>query len=173
MSQEPQSLRGVLVWLVTSPVEAFALRWNYKSAVLSSLVRGAIFFSANVSVGIDAATAAVLTEFILRFATAGFYGALTQAFRRVEPAFAGTVAAMILLPSLAHSIEFTVHWWRGTPALATSIAASIAFTAFSTAFNLTAMRRGLFIVGQGQHSLWHDLRAVPYVLAAIVATKRA
>lgn len=173
MSPEPQTVAGVLTWVVRSPLDALARRWNYKSAVLSSTMRGAIFFAANSTAGTDAAVAALVTEFVLRFTTAGFYGALTQAFRRVEPASAGTAAAMTVLPAVAHSLEFVVHSWRGTPELGVSMAASIAFTAFSTAFNLAAMRQGVFIVGHGQRSLWRDLLAIPCVIAALVPPRRA
>src|SRR5687768_14954859 len=135
--------------------------WNYKTAVLSALVRAGIFFATNAKAGVDAATAAMLTEFCFRFATSGFYGALTQRFRRVEPAWAGTAGAMLLLPALAHSLEFVVHSWRGTPELAASMAASIAFTMLSTAFNLFAMRRGALVVGAGTRTLIDDVRAMP------------
>ena len=42
----------------------------------------------------------MLTEFCYRAITAGFYGALTQAFRKVEPLWQGTLAALavILMP---------------------------------------------------------------------------
>ena len=88
-----------------------------------------------------------ITEFLFRFATSGFYGALTQAFRRVEPARTGMIAAMVILPLLAHTLEFIVHWWRGTANLGLSITVSLCFTAVSTSFNLFAMRRGVLIVG--------------------------
>ena len=105
------------------------------------------FFGANRAAGLDAAVAAMITEFCFRISTAGFYGAVTQAFRRVEPPHAGTIAAMVVLPLLTHSLEFVVHWWRGTPELGLSILASVMFTAVSTSFNLFAMRRGAFVVG--------------------------
>lgn len=173
MSPEPRTVTEVLHWVITSPGDALAWRWNYKSAILSSILRGGVFFTVNLTAGTGAATAAMTTEFVLRFTTAGFYGALTQAFRRVEPPVAGTAAVVILLPAIAHSLELAVHAWRGTPALAASIGASIAFSAVSTAFNLAAMRRGVFVVGDGQRPLWRDLCAVPFVFAAIVLPKRA
>jgi hypothetical protein len=144
--------------------------WNYKTAVLSALVRAGIFFAVNAKAGYDAATAAMVTEFCFRFATSGFYGALTQTFRRVEPSWAGTVGAMLLLPALAHSLEFVVHSWRGTPELAASMAASIAFTMLSTAFNLFAMRRGALVVGAGTRTLADDLRAMPRLVVLFVAS---
>jgi hypothetical protein len=144
--------------------------WNYKTAVLSALVRAGIFFAANAKAGYDAATAAMLTELCFRFAMSGFYGALTQRFRRVEPAWAGTAVAMVVLPAVAHSLEFVVHSWRGTPELAASMAASIAFTMLSTAFNLFAMRRGALVVGDATATLADDLRAMPGLVVMFVAS---
>ena len=122
---EPTTVRGVLRWMVRHPWSALVRRWNYKSAVLSAVLRASIFFGANRAAGVDAAVAAMITEFCFRISTAGFYGAVTQAFRRVEPPQAGTIAAMVVLPLVTHSLEFIVHWWRGTPELGVSIAASV------------------------------------------------
>jgi hypothetical protein len=167
---EPVSVGEVLRWIAFHPWHALGRRWNYKAAILSSLLRASLFGATNLSAGGDAALAAMTTELCFRFATSGFYGAMTQAFRRVEPARAGTVAALIILPLIAHSLEFVVHWWRGTAVLGTSIAASVLFTALSTSFNLFAMRRGALIVGRGRRSLLSDLATMPRLLVLFVAT---
>jgi hypothetical protein len=165
---EPSTVGGVLRWMCWHPWEAVGRRWNYKSALLSAVLRSSIFFGTNRVAGFDAAVAAMTTEFCFRILTAGFYGAVTQAFRRVEPPFAGTLAAMVVLPALAHSLEFLVHWWRGTPELGVSIVASVAFTAISTSFNLFAMRRGAFVVGADHQPLLSDLLSVPRLVAQFV-----
>jgi hypothetical protein len=165
---EPTTVGGVLGWMLRHPWEAVGRRWNYKSAVMSAVLRAAIFFATNRAAGIDAALAAMTTEFMFRISTAGFYGAVTQAFRRVEPPQAGTMAAMVVLPLIAHSLELTVHWWRGTPELGLSMAASVAFTTVSTAFNLFAMRRGAFVVGAGRQSLLSDLLGLPRLIVQFV-----
>src|SRR5262245_15617489 len=118
--------------LVRRPHVYVVRRWNWKSAFLSSLLRSTIFFFTNLDAGVAAAQAALLTELVFRGATAGCYGALTQAFRDARPAWAGTVAAMILLPAVSHTLELAVHWVRGTPRLAESIVASVVFTVLST-----------------------------------------
>lgn len=166
---EPTSIGSVVRWLLRNPWDALGRRWNYKSAMLSSTFRATLFFVTNLSAGPAAALGALTTEFWLRFATAGFYGALTQAFRRAQPEWAATITVMILLPGLAHSLEIVVHWMRGTPELLMSISASIAFTVVSTSFNLFAMRRGTLIVGAGERSLLQDLRAMPRLVVLFVA----
>ena len=142
--------------------------WNYKTAILSACVRAALFFAATVQSGADAATGAMLAEFGFRFITSGFYGALTQSFRRVEPRALATVGALLVVPSIGHLGEFLVHSWRGTPNLTTALASSILFTCVSTAFNLFAMRRGTLIVGTGERPLHEDLRAMPRLLFLFV-----
>jgi hypothetical protein len=124
-----------------------------------------LFFVVNLGAGLDAAGSAMVAEFTLRAVTAGFYGALTQTFASLQPAWVATLAASLLLPVTAHSVEFAVHYVRGTPALAASIGASAAFTVISTQFNLYAMRRGVLIVGAGSLTLAGDLRRLPLVVA--------
>jgi len=163
----------VIALLCRHPWRFVFSRWNYKSAVMSSSFRALLFLFKNLAAGPEAAVAAMSVEFVFRFATAGLYGALTQAFRHAEPARAATLAAMVLLPLMGHSLELAVHWLRGTPRLAASITASVVFTVLSTAFNLFAMRRGALIVGAGSRSLWHDLSRMPALLAAFLFSWRS
>jgi hypothetical protein len=110
-------------------------------------MRAPIFFAANLPSGVDAATAAFVTEFIYRVASAGFYGALTEYFARRRARRAATVQALIVLPALAHSVEFAVHWLAGTPHIATAVVGSVAMSMATTRVSLFLMRRGLFVVG--------------------------
>jgi hypothetical protein len=111
----------------------------------------------------------MLAEFTFRAITSGFYGSLTQAFRNTRPRWAATATALLLLPLASHSLEFLVHWLRGTPKLYTSITVSIAFTALSTLFNLYAMRRGALLVAEDQKSLFEDMHAMPAIIASFLA----
>jgi hypothetical protein len=168
-----RTVAGVLGALVRDPAHHLLSRWNWKSALLSSLLRAAIFFSTNLVAGLHAALGAMAAELALRSATSGFYGAVTEAFASVEPPWAAMTATMLLLPFVAHSLEFLVHSLRRTPQLGLSIAASVAFTAVSTAFNLYAMQRGALIVGRGSRPLREDLSRIPgLVLAFLTAGPR-
>lgn len=158
------TVAATLYRLAQKPYETLVLRWNWKSALLSSIFRGGIFFAVNLRAGLEAASGAMLAEFAFRLATAGFYGALTQSFRCVQPAWQAALAVMLLLPLVQHSLEFTVHLLRGTPLLLESIGASAIFTAISTLCNLHLMRNGAMIVGDGQRSLLADLAATPKLL---------
>ena len=163
-AKESPTVGEVVTSLVRHPVRNLFTRWNWKAALLSSLLRGTIFFCTNLISGWHAAVGALLAEFILRAATSGFYGAITEALSAAQPSWAATAAAMALLPLLAHTLEFLVHWLRGTPKLGLSIATSVIFTAFSTAFNLFAMRRGVLITSGESKSLSHDLSRIPLLL---------
>lgn len=155
------TVREAFLRLLREPVKYLLHRWNWKSALLSSLLRASLFFATNLSAGWPAAIAALKTELVFRGITSGFYGALTQAFREAEPPWAAAVTVMVLLPVVNHSMEFFVHWMRGTQNLVSSILASVILTAFSSLFNFYVMRRGALIVGHGRHTLGTDLRRLP------------
>jgi hypothetical protein len=163
------SVADVLRELATDPIGRLLHRWNWKSALLSSLFRAVIFFFANLTAGWRAAVGAMSVELLYRGLSAGFFGALTQSFRRAQPAWLAATAAMVLLPLASHSIELAVHWARGTPKLAASMISSVVFTVLSTLFHLYAMRRGVLIVGSGSRSLGSDFRAMPRVVAGFLA----
>jgi hypothetical protein len=162
------TLRTALLQLLSQPLRLLVHRWNWKAALTSSLVRGAIFLVANLAAGWRAALGAMLAEWLFRGLTSGFYGALTQTLGEVEPGWHGSVAAMVLLPVVSHSLEFTVHMLRHTARLRTSIVSSLLFTVVSTLFNIFAMRRGALIVGTGARSLLDDLRAMPAILGGFL-----
>jgi hypothetical protein len=164
------SVLQVLRQVGRHPIETIGRRWNWKSALLSSLIRAAIFFCVNLTAGLRAAEAALVTELTFRGAASGFYGALTEAFRFAEPEWAASLVAMILLPLTGHSVELLVHLLRGTVRLKTSILASIGFTSISTLFNLYAMRRGALITGEGQQSLGADMKRMPRLIAGFLAS---
>jgi hypothetical protein len=151
----------VLLRLVRHPAKYLLYRWNWKSALLSSVLRAALFFAVNLSAGLHAALAAMETELVFRGVTSGFYGALTEAFREAEPPWEAALTVMLLLPVANHSVELLVHWLRGTRKLLPSILASMILTAFSSLFNYYIMRRGTMIVGTGRTSLRTDLARLP------------
>lgn len=165
----PVTLKQALIRLVRSPLQSLVYRWNWKSALLSSLLRASLFFATNLAAGWPAAMAAMKTELVFRAITSGFYGALTENFREVWPAWEAAVAVMLLLPLANHSIELLVHWIRGTHNLYSSILASVLLTGLSTLFNFYVMRRGALIVGLGHSSLGADLVSLPRLMLDFVA----
>ena len=163
------SVTEVLRSLWANPVGLLVCRWNWKSALLSSLFRGLIFFFTNLSAGLHAAMGALVAEWCYRAVTAGFYGAITQSLSEAEPPWAAAVAGLIILPLISHAVELTVHLLRHTPKLTSSLMGSVCFTVLSTLFHLYAMRRGAFVVQRGGSSLGEDMRRVPRLLLAFLA----
>jgi len=159
---------GVIRALISNPRSMLLELWNWKAAIFSSVIRANLFLFANLTAGWRLATAAMLAEFLYRAATAGFYGAITQAFRKAEPAWAGRVAAIVILPGVSHLLESAVHVLRGTPHIITSVATSVCFTILSTLFNLYAMQRGALVVGAEALPLSADLRRMPELIGGFL-----
>jgi hypothetical protein len=163
-----ETVGDVLRGFVRHPVSRLVVRWNWKTALLSSIIRSSLFFAMNLSAGLDAARAAMLTELVFRAVTSGYHGALTAAFRHARPHWAATAAVLVLLPLCNHTIEWLVHWTRGTVRLWESIGASMMFTVVSTLYNLFVMRQGALVVGDDGRSLVEDLRRMPRLTIAFV-----
>lgn len=151
------------------PVRLLIGRWNWKSALLSSLFRGLIFFFTNLTAGLHAATGALMAEFCYRALTSGFYGTITQSLSDAQPLWAATLAAAILLPLASHALELAVHLLRHTPKLTLSLTTSVCFTVLSTLFHLYAMRRGALVVRAGASSLAEDMSRMPQLVLGFVA----
>lgn len=163
-TQTSNTVGEALLSLFRHPIENLLRRWNWKSAVLSALTRGTLFFFANLGAGVSAALGAMSIESAFYITVAGFYGAATERFRRTRPAWLATLTIMVLMPTINHTLEFLLHWASGTKKLATSIIASICFSMLSAVFNLFAMRRGAFIVGAERQSLLDDFRQLPRII---------
>ena len=166
--RERQTVGATVRGLIRHPVRRLVRQWNWKSALLSALIRASIFFLTNLTAGWHAALGAAAAELVLRSTTSGFYGTATEALSSAQPHWAAMAAAVIGLPFLSHSLEILVHWLRGTPNLGLSIVVSMSFTAISSAFNLYAMRRGVLIMGHGSKSLGDDLCQVPALLVSFI-----
>ena len=142
MTGEPacSTVAAVLRDLGRRPRHFLIARWNWKSALMSAVIRGVLFFAATLRSGFDAATAAFAIEFAFRAVTSGFFSSVTQAFRRATPDWAATLVVVAGLPLVAHVLEYLVHWLGGTERLGRAMVASVAFTVVSAAFTLYVMR---------------------------------
>jgi hypothetical protein len=142
--------------------------WNWKSALLSAAMRSLIFLGVNLPVGVPAGLRSMATEFGFRTVASGLLGNLTERCARLPLSRPHAIAAIAGIAAIGHLAEFCVHWVAGTPRLAASIAASVAFTFVTTAFNLYVMRRGTLISGPGGHSLRTDLRRLPRLVLEFI-----
>src|SRR5262249_14680528 len=106
----------VLLELGHSPQRLLFL-WNWKSAFLSLILRGPIFFLAAMHRGCRVTLAVLFTESFFCVLTAGFYGAIVQSLRCAEPEWLTGVFLTFLMPAVFQMLEYWLHWLRGTPHL--------------------------------------------------------
>ena len=164
------TLRQACTELLRHPVRHVILRWHWKSALMSAIVRGLLFFAANMGAGPWRASRASIVEFALRVPLVGTLAAVTQLFRLADPAWATAVVTTTALPLVAHAAELLAHTIAGTPRLATSLLASVTMSVVATTFNLFAMRRGTLLVGDGARPLAADLKELPRLIKLFVMT---
>lgn len=161
---------AVLCDLALRPAHYLVVRWHWKSALMSAVIRGVLFFAATLRSGLDAAGAAFAIEFAFRAVTSGFFSSVTQAFRRATPNWAATLVVVAGLPFIAHVLEYGVHWIGGTERLGRAMAASVGFTVLSAAFTLHVMRRGALLVGdEDDRPFREDLAEMPRLVAGFAA----
>jgi hypothetical protein len=163
------SLLDLLSDLLLHPQQLLML-WNWKSAVLSTVLRGPIFLGAAVRQGWKAAFAALLTESIFCVVSAGFYGAIVQSLRDAEPQWLTGVFLAGVIPVTFQVLEYLLHWFRGTPHLRIAEIISLIVSALSALFNWYAMRRSTLLVGGEGGSFGGDLRRLPRLLFNFLAT---
>jgi hypothetical protein len=143
---------------------ALVASFNWKTALVSAMLRAAIFFCTNLRSGHQLALRATLVEAIYAISAMGIFGAVTERIRNARPAWLTGVVVWIAIPATMLTVQFFVHRACGTPQLRTSMIASFCFAALGTGFSWFAMRRGAMMVGAERSSLASDLRAVPLLL---------
>lgn len=160
-------------------------RWNYKSAIFSSIMRSSIFLFTYLQLAgkensgrnaVLLAFGAAGAQFAYRFLSAGIIGSLIQSFRRVEPAWAAMLMIMLMIPAVSHLFEFLVQFAYGSLTKTggntdEAILRSVCVSIISTLFNLFAMRRGILLTGADadRKTLWGDMQAIPRIVFDFVA----
>jgi hypothetical protein len=162
------TLLAAMADVIRHPVDRIIRRWNWKSALLSAMLRGTLFFSAAIPNGIASAVRATTTEWAAVVPLVGVFGALIQALRCAEPAWASTLVVTLILPAITQAIEVAAHWSAHTPSLAVSELGSVVLSMVSSAFTLYLMRRDAFIVGNHASGLRHDLKRLPRLFAGFL-----
>ena len=153
----------VIFDLVRHPIQIVRL-WNWKSALLSLILRGPIFLVASIRQGWEASLAAVFTESLFCVITAGSYGAIVQTLRNAEPQWLTVSFLTLVVPAVFQVVEYALHRFRGTPHLRLAEIVSIVISGLSALFNWYAMRRGTLLVGGEGDSFGKDLRRLPVLL---------
>ena len=165
-----QSIKTVFLHLLRHPIDTLVLRWNWKAAVLSAMLRAPIFFFTYLfkKDGLKLAIGAAVAQSIFRFIFGGVNGAIIQSFSKVEPPWHAILTVPLVLATLSHLIEFGVQTLydnqTGVDGKNKALAISILVSEISAVFNLFAMRRGALLVkDESQQSIWRDLRRMPWL----------
>jgi hypothetical protein len=153
----------VLVQVGNHPLH-FLLLWNWKSALLSMVLRGPIFLGVTIRRGWHSIFETLLVESIFCVGTAGFYGAIVQTFRNAEPEWLTGVFLALIMPMCFQVLEYGMHYLRGTPHLKVAEIISVIVSALSGLFNWYAMRQGTMLVAGEGVSLGADVKRLPFLL---------
>src|SRR5215217_6296987 len=167
---------GVFRHLIAHPLETIIFRWNWKSAVLSALLRAPIFFWAYLfqKHGVANAVGAMLAQAFFRALFGGVNGSIIQAFRKVHPAWHAVFTIPLVLAAFSHVIEFAVSSAydaaTGTHGKAKAILVSVIISVISAVFNLFAMRRGALLVkDESGQPFWRDLIRMPWIVFEFIS----
>ncbi len=163
------SLASAIAAIFRDPAGIILARWNWKAALLSVTLRGWIYFAASIRHGWAEVGGALGAEVLYCAATAGFYGAITQALCDAEPEWLTALLVTFLMPALMQWMEYLVHLYRGTHHLHYVILGSVGMSAISSLFNWYAMRRGTLLMGEKSQSFGRDLASLPLLLGRFFA----
>jgi hypothetical protein len=158
----------LLFEIMRSPQKVLRL-WNWKSALLSVILRGPIFLVAAIRQGWAGVIGALFTESAFCALSAGFYGALVQSLKDAEPQWLTGIFLAVVIPALFQGIEYLLHWFRGTPHLRIAEIVSLIISGLSALFNWYAMRRGTLLVGGEGASFGSDLGRLPRLIVGFLA----
>ncbi len=136
---------------------------------MSALYRAPIFFFTSLRAGWRLALSAMFAETAFRVVTSGFYGAVTQAIRKLEPPWLAVMVVLVLAPAAVQLLELGVHWASHTPNLKTGVWVSTVMTAVASLFNWYAMRQGAMLTGKEAKPFLSDLKRFPLLIYGFIA----
>jgi hypothetical protein len=160
-SRRPDSYpRNYWSWLRT----VLAL-WNWKSALLSVMLRAPVFVIATIRRGPEVIAGAVLAETAACAINAGWYAAAVQVLRNRKPVWLVAVVISVIVPLSGQGIEYAIHTWHQTPHRLAAVIASAVLGTIASLFNWYAMKQGSMLVGDERSSFASDLKRLPGLLA--------
>jgi hypothetical protein len=167
--KSPVEVVAVLSDLVSHPAQTFFYSWNWKSAVLSAMLRAPIFLVATMRHGLKAISIAVITEVVFSGVISGCYGAVVQRLRRARPLWAASLLILIVFPVLVLWLDCLLHLFTGMPNLKGGMLGAGALCLLSSLFNWYVMSRNGLLVGEGAHSFSSDLKRMPRLVMEFVS----
>ena len=168
-------LSEITAYLLKHPLRGMILRWNWKAASLSALLRASIYLFSYEKHGLAEAIGVTIALSVFRFLFGGVNGAIIQSYRRVQPAWHAVLTVPLLLAAMSHVMEFVVLTGYDavmgtTGGKKNAILISVVVSIISAIFNLFAMRRGALIVrDESMQSFWRDLIRMPWLIFEFIS----
>jgi hypothetical protein len=138
--------------------------WNWKSALLSVMLRAPVFAIATIRGGPEVVAGAVLTEVAVCAINAGWYAAVAQVLRNRKPVWLVAIVISVIVPLSGQVIEYGIHVWHQTPHRVAAVIVSTFLGAIASLFNWYAMKQGTMLVGGEGSSFVSDLKKFPILL---------
>jgi len=174
--ENSRTIHGAAFEILRHPFRTLVLNWNWKSAIISSVLRAPIFFAAYMATkqGFKMALGAMALQFIFRAITGGTNGSIIQSFSKVQPAWHAVVTIPLILTVVMHLGEWVLQGAydsaKGTTGRTTAVFISVLASIVSGGFNLFAMRRGILLVkDESQQSFWRDIKQMPWIVFELVS----
>jgi hypothetical protein len=164
---ETQTVGSALAEILRDPVRNLLGAWNWKTAMISVLIRATLFFSTNLRAGRGSAVRASLVEAGFAIVAAGVLGSVTQRLRATRPVWLTALTVWLGIPLVLLTMQVAVHSLFGTPHMKTGLIVSFCMAAVGSGFNWYAQRKGILLAGAGQNSA-DDLRRMPGVIVEFV-----
>jgi len=133
--------------------------WNWKCAILSAVMRSAVYLMAMSRKGFQGSLAVVLVEIAYATLTAGIYAGMHQRALDLRPRLLGNLVIAIGVPALSQILDWAVHRVTGAAVTGRATLAVCLFAGASALIHLYFMRRGAFLSGIGT-SLADDFRSL-------------
>lgn len=146
------------------------IHWNWKSAILSALIRSLGYLIATRKHGLHTGFHAAIAEVVYVALTAGVYSALQQGALDIRPRWLSNSLIVVGVPVLSQSVEYAFHSAIGTPNLRVATFSIMLFGFLSAMFHLHVMRNGAMLVGGKSRPFFEDLKRMPILLAGFLAT---
>lgn len=135
--------------------------WNWKCALLSATARSFVYLIAMSRTHSHGRLGVVLVEMAYVTLTAGLYAGMQQMALRMRSQLAGNLIVVLGVPGLSQIFDWLVHIAVHAPIPHRALWSICVFTLLSASYHLHIMRRGIFLTGQGGHTLLDDFKSIP------------
>jgi hypothetical protein len=166
---QTKTLRCVFSRFAENPLAFPFTHWNWKSALMSGLVRGTLYLVAASRGALHQGVQAAAVELLYIAATAGFFAAIQQEMLDTEPQWLANLVIVLAVPLGSQTTDYLVHSLARTPNLKIATLSTLIFSLLSASFHLHVMQNGAMLVGKHGRSFASDMKRMPRLIATFAA----